>query len=119
MRCSDVHFHVIKLRNNPQHLRVLANELFATRLAELIGLPVPVTELVEVDKWLIQHSPELNIQLAGNITPCESGLQFGSRYVANASTLQHLLITVTASMPANGHSRTIRCVACLSGETQL
>ena len=48
MRCSDGHFYVVKFRNNPQHLRVLANEMLATRLAERAGLPVPVTEVVEV-----------------------------------------------------------------------
>jgi hypothetical protein len=83
MRCSDDHFYVVKFRNNPQHLRVLANEMLATRLAERAGLPVPVTEVVEVNEWLIQHSPELNIQLAGNTIPCDPGLQFGSRYVVN------------------------------------
>ncbi len=83
MRCSDGHFYVVKFRNNPQHLRVLANELLATRLAERAGLPVPVTEVVEVNEWLIRHSPELNIQLAGNVIACEPGLQFGSRYVVN------------------------------------
>jgi len=83
MRCDDGHFYVVKFRNNPQHLRVLANEMLATRLAERVGLPVPITEVVEVKSWLIQHSPELNIQLAGNVIPCEPGLQFGSRYVVN------------------------------------
>ena len=43
MRCSDDHFYVVKFRNNPQHMRVLANEMLATRLAERAGLPVPVT----------------------------------------------------------------------------
>lgn len=76
-------FYVVKFRNNPQHLRILANELLATRLAERVALPVPVTEVVEVNPWLIQHSPELNIQLAGSAIPCEPGLQFGSRYVVN------------------------------------
>ena len=83
MLCSDGHYYVVKFRNNPQHLRVLTNELLATRLAESVGLPVPVTEVVEVNDWLIRHSPELNIQLAGNVISCESGLQFGSRYVVN------------------------------------
>jgi hypothetical protein len=83
MRCDDGHFYVVKFRNNPQHLRVLTNELLATRLAEQVGLPVPVTDVVEVNDWLVQHSPELNIQLAGGVIPCEPGLQFGSRYVVN------------------------------------
>ena len=37
MRADDRHFYVVKFQNNPQHLRVLANELLATRLAESIG----------------------------------------------------------------------------------
>jgi hypothetical protein len=83
MRCSDGHFYVVKFRNNPQHLRVLANELLATRLAEMAGLPVPVTEVVEVGEWLIAHTPELSIQLAHRTVPCQAGLQFGSRYVGH------------------------------------
>ena len=83
MRCSDNHFYVVKFRNNPQHLRVLANELLATRLAELLGLPVPATEVVEVDECLIRHTPDLCIQLAHNTTPCLPGLQFGSRYAVD------------------------------------
>jgi hypothetical protein len=83
MRCSDGHFYVVKFRNNPQHPRVLANELLASRLAQLIGLPVPAVEVVEVNDWLIKHTPELSIQLAHNTIPCQAGLQFGSRYVVN------------------------------------
>lgn len=83
MRCSDNHFYVVKFRNNPQHLRVLANEFLATRLAESAQLPVPATEVVEVNEWLVEHSPELNIQLAGSAIPCEAGLHFGSRYVVS------------------------------------
>jgi hypothetical protein len=70
MRCSDGSFYVVKFRNNPQHLRVLANEML-------------VTEVVEVNGWLIEHTPELSIQLAHNTIPCQAGLQFGSRYVVD------------------------------------
>jgi hypothetical protein len=83
MRCSDGHFYVVKFRNNPQHLRVLANEILATRLAERTGLPVPVTEVVEVGDWLVEHTPELHIQLAHDVIQCQPGLQFGSRYVVS------------------------------------
>jgi hypothetical protein len=83
MRCSDGHHYVVKFRNNPQHLRVLVNEMLATRLAERAGLPVPATEVVEVGCWLIENTPELNIQLAHNVIPCLPGLQFGSRYVVD------------------------------------
>lgn len=83
MRCSDNHFYVVKFLNNPQHQRVLANELLATRLAAQIGLPMPATEVVEVCEWLVDHTPDLHIQLAHDTIPCQPGLQFGSQYVVD------------------------------------
>jgi hypothetical protein len=83
MRCSDGQFYVVKFRNNPQHLRVLTNEMLATRLAERAGLPVPGTEVVEVNSWLVEHTADLSIQLAHNTIPCQAGLQFGSRYAVS------------------------------------
>jgi hypothetical protein len=88
MHCSDGNFYVVKFRNNPQHLRVLANELPATRLAEADGLPVPSTEVVEVGDWLVQNSAELNIQLSGSVILCQLGLQFGSCYVLDPLQVQ-------------------------------
>ncbi len=81
MRTADGAFYVVKSQNNPQHLRVLANELLATRLAEALDLPVPRTEVVEVTPELVAISPELTIELAGRASPCRPGLQFGSRYL--------------------------------------
>jgi hypothetical protein len=83
MRAADGHFYVVKFQNNPQHLRVLANELLASRLAERVGLPVAPPEVVEVGEWLVCHTSELSIQLAGQSLPCRPGLQFGSRYVVD------------------------------------
>jgi hypothetical protein len=83
IRCSNSHFYVVKFCNNPQHIRVLANEWLATRLAEEIGLPVPKTAVVEVGEWLVRHTPGLNIQLEHMTIQCEPGLQFGSRYVVD------------------------------------
>lgn len=83
MRADDGHYYVVKFQNNPQHLKVLANEFLATRLAEHTGLPVPATEIVTVDEWLVQNTPELRIESAGHLVPCKPGLQFGARYVCD------------------------------------
>ena len=83
MRASDGHFYVVKFQNNPQHVRVLANELMATRLAERVDLPVPKAEVIDVSQWLIENTPELSVQLAGHAVPCRAGLQFGSRFVVD------------------------------------
>ena len=81
MLASDGHLYVVKFQNNPQHLRVLANELLATRLAEAVGLSVPATEVVEVSEWLIANTAGMQMQLGQKQVPCAAGLQFGSRYV--------------------------------------
>jgi hypothetical protein len=81
MRADDGHFYVVKFQNNPQHQRVLANDFFASKLAEKVGLPVPWVEVVEVDGWLVEHTSELSFQLANHVVSCPAGLQFGSRYV--------------------------------------
>jgi hypothetical protein len=83
MRAADGYFYVVKFQNNLQHLRVLANEFLATRLAERVGLPVPVTEVIRVDRWLIENTAELRIDDGLNQVPCSDGLQFGSRYVCD------------------------------------
>lgn len=83
MRAADGHFYVVKFQNNPQHLRVLANEMLATRLAERLGLPVPITNVIDVSEWLVRNTPELRVEVAGSSVPCSSGLQFGARYVCD------------------------------------
>jgi len=88
MRAADGHFYVVKFQNNPQHLRVLANELIATRLAERVGLPVPAAEVIEVGQWLIQNTPDLSIESGVRPASCHIGLQFGARYVCDPAESQ-------------------------------
>ena len=59
---ADSRLWVVKFQNNPQGLRVLANELLATRMAEVVGLPVPATDVVEVTEWLIEHTANLYVE---------------------------------------------------------
>jgi hypothetical protein len=55
--------------------------MFGTRLGLRLGLPMPKVAVIEVCQWLIEHSPELRLQLAGAQIPCKSGKQLGSIYV--------------------------------------
>jgi hypothetical protein len=78
---SDDHLYVVKFQNNPQHVRVLANEFLATRMAEGLGLSVPACDVVEVSPWLIANTSELRMVSGQGSQPCAAGLQFGSRFV--------------------------------------
>jgi hypothetical protein len=80
LRCEDDQYHIVKFQNNPQGVRILANELLGSRLAARIGLPVPAAAVVEVSEYFVKHTEELNIQLARSRTVCKPGPSFGSRY---------------------------------------
>jgi hypothetical protein len=88
MYCSDGSFYVVKFTNNPQHLRVLANEMLASLLARYLGLPMAEGVIVEVDASLVRDAQEMTIHLQSRTVPCQSGLQFGSRYVVDPSRIQ-------------------------------
>jgi hypothetical protein len=81
MLAADGHLYVVKFRNNPQHIRVLANELLASRLALAVGLTAPEPEIVEVSQWLIDNTPEMQIDYGRRHEPCNPGLNYGSRFV--------------------------------------
>lgn len=78
---EDGHAWVVKFQNNPQHLRVLPNEMLATRLAAAVGLTVPECDVVEVTPWLIERTREMEMIFGQRREPCRAGLQFGSRMV--------------------------------------
>jgi len=83
MRCEDGHYYVVKFQNNPQGVRILANEMLAAKLALALELPVSEPEMVEVSDWLVEHTPEMYIQWGGERVRCASGFQFGSRFPCN------------------------------------
>lgn len=81
MLCDDDNLWVVKFKNNPQHLRTLANELIATRMAEAIGLSVPTTGVVNVSQALIAATPQLYVNKGPNGREMfSSGLQSGSKF---------------------------------------
>jgi HipA-like protein len=80
MRCSDENYYVVKFQNNPQHRRILVNELLGTRLARRMGLPTAPVSVVHVSEELIRLTPELCVETPRSRIPCTAGLQFASRY---------------------------------------
>jgi hypothetical protein len=83
IRASDNHYYVTKFSNNPQHVRILANEYLGSRIGTMLGLPMPEVRVIDVLEWLIANSPDLKIETGETSVPCAKGLQLGSRYVAD------------------------------------
>jgi hypothetical protein len=76
-------YWVVKFTNNPQHVKVLANDYLATKLAERVGVPVPEVAAVEVSSWLVDRDQELRHKFPGREEKCSVGLQFGARFVVD------------------------------------
>ncbi len=83
LRASDGAHYVTKFMNNPQHVRVLANEMLATNLGLRLGLPMPRVEVIDVSDQLIENSDDLRVEVGGTSIPCSSGRQLASLYAGD------------------------------------
>lgn len=83
MRVEDGNYYVVKFPNNPQGLRILANEMMGASFAGLLGIPVARVEIIQVRKELIRNSDEMTIQLAHHSEACQAGLCVGSLFSTN------------------------------------
>jgi hypothetical protein len=84
---SDGNYYIVKFQNNPQHRRVLVNEMLAHVLLRHLELPTPAAEVVEVPPELLAISPNLYIETGGRRQQCAPGKQFGSRYPGDPARL--------------------------------
>jgi len=100
MRCSDSHYYVVKFQNNPQHSRILVNEMLGTKLAARLGLPTTPVAVIHVSKELIRFTPDLCMEMARQRIPCKPGLQFGSRYPGDPRRLSLLDFLPDPLLPA-------------------
>jgi len=82
VRCEGGDNYVVKFQNNPQHARVLANEMLASRLGQRLGLPVAAPAFVEVSRSLLGSDPQLAFEVGERREPIRPGTHFGSRFPA-------------------------------------
>lgn len=83
LRCSDGGYYVTKFQGNPQHTRILANEMLATSAGRWLGLPMATVAIVHVGEWLIENTPGLCFESG---VKCSPGLHLGSRYLSDPAT---------------------------------
>jgi len=80
IQASDDHYYVVKFRNNPQHRRILVNELIAAEILSYLQISAPATELVHVPDAFLRENPEASLQLGSQTILPDAGWAFGSRY---------------------------------------
>jgi hypothetical protein len=80
LEADDGHWYVVKFRNNPQHWRVLVNELLCGALLDYLKIASPETALIRVSEEFLAAHPDVYLKLGSRQIPVEPGWQFGSRY---------------------------------------
>jgi hypothetical protein len=73
-------FYVVKFRNNPQHRRILINELVCSVFLDYLQLHAPKTAVVCLGEDFLRGNPEICIQLGAARIAVPAGWHFGSQY---------------------------------------
>jgi len=80
IEAADGHFYVVKFSNNPQHRRVLINELIAGVVLEHLGISAPEMRIISVSQDFLARYPETGFQWGNRRIPAEPGWHWGARY---------------------------------------
>ncbi len=86
VEATDGNFYVVKFRNNPQHRRILVNELVAATLLDYLGIATPPAAVIELTEGFVAGNPELYIQLGSRREAVPAGRHFASRFPGNPFT---------------------------------
>src|SRR2546429_3248699 len=90
LTANDGHAYVVKFANNPQSLRVLANEWLGCSIGRAVGLTIPEPAILYVPATLVESSPSLVIQVSNSTLKCSYGLAFGSRFISEGQGFYYL-----------------------------
>ncbi len=80
LEADDGHWYVVKFRNNPQHRRILVNELLAATFLDYLKIAAPEAALIGVSAEFLAANPELRLTVGTQQVAIEPGWHFGSRY---------------------------------------
>ena len=80
LEADDGHWYVVKFRNNPQHRRILVNELLSAAFLEYLKIDSPPVALIDVPAPFLAANPEVRMSLGSRAVEAEPGWHFGSRY---------------------------------------
>lgn len=87
LKASDGHCYVVKFQNNPQHRRILINELIASEILGYLGISAPRHELIGISQEFLDAHPDVYIQTGTRRLEIPPGWHFGSQHPGNPDTL--------------------------------
>jgi hypothetical protein len=80
LKADDGRWYVVKFRNNPQHRRILVNELLCSEFLEYLKISAPRTAFILVTPEFLAANPDVHLTLGNARVDVAPGWHFGSRY---------------------------------------
>ena len=77
---EDGCFYVVKFLNNPQHRRVLINELVCSVFLRYLQISCPDWALIEITPPFLRENPQMSLELGSQMAPVAAGRHFGSKF---------------------------------------
>ena len=87
LEVDDGQFYVVKFQNNPQHRRILVNELLATVFLQHLQIACPAFSLIRITPEFLRDNPEVAIELGSKRISPIPGWHFGSRFPGDPEKL--------------------------------
>jgi hypothetical protein len=87
LAADDGNWYVVKFRNNPQHRRILVNELLSSAFLEYLKISVPQTAVIHVRPEFLDANPDVHLSLGTQRVVVEPGWHFGSQYPGDPARL--------------------------------
>lgn len=85
LEADDGQWYVVKFRNNPQHHRILVNELLASEFLGYLKIAAPPVAFVLITPEFLSANPDVHLTLGTRRLEVQPGWHFGSRYPGDPS----------------------------------
>jgi len=87
LETDDGRFYVVKFLNNPQHRRILVNELVGSLFLRYLRIATPETAIISVSEQFLGGNPGVCLEFGSRSVPVQPGWHFGSCYPGDPSRL--------------------------------
>lgn len=87
IEADDGCFYVVKFLNNPQHRRILVNELVCSVFLRYLQISCADMALIEVTPEFLQENPQVSLEMGTQSIAVAVGRHFGSKFPGDPAKL--------------------------------
>jgi hypothetical protein len=87
LEADDGNYYIVKFQNNPQHRRILVNELVSAVFLKYLKIPRPEPAFIRLTPEFLAQNPDVYIHLGTQHVPVQPGWHFGSQYPGDPATV--------------------------------